>query len=429
VNAKNQINIDTIFSFSRRDAKIMMENMRCAISNALGGRPSPLKMFPSYIDIPDGSETGEFLSIDLGGTNLRVLSITLLGNGRFKIVKSKEVPIPFAVIKSTDASLFTFAAKALKEFIDSENISTNSTRKLGFTFSFPFEQNGISSGTLIKWTKGFMADCLIGMDVVQLLKKEMNSIGMSNIDVCALSNDTTSTLMAGAYRDQKCAMGIVLGTGTNACYRQRTNEIKNRGTFDISHTVINMEWGNFDAFPRNRYDRILDKASSNQGEQLMEKAVSGAYIGELARITISDLHKQKVINNAPPAHISAETVSSIYSNDKTDITTTKGILENAEMMVSSESDIKMIQTLCRAIIQRSSKIAATATASVMRWMLNNEKSDTSIAVTGGLYKSDGFRNEFESELYRLLKRRVDIINIKDASGIGGAISAATAVKS
>ncbi|MBM6385102.1 MAG: hypothetical protein JSY10_14115 [Paenibacillus sp.] len=37
-----------------------------------------------------GKEEGHFLALDLGGTNLRVVLVTLLGEGKFKTVSSKS---------------------------------------------------------------------------------------------------------------------------------------------------------------------------------------------------------------------------------------------------------------------------------------------------------------------------------------------------
>lgn len=36
--------------------------------------------------------------------------------------------------------------------------------------------------------------------------------------MCVLINDTVGSLMSTAYYDRKTAIGLVLGTGTNACY-------------------------------------------------------------------------------------------------------------------------------------------------------------------------------------------------------------------
>lgn len=55
--------------------------------------------------------------------------------------------------------LFDFIAAALAKFVDTEgddfHLPEGRQRELGFTFSFPVNQTSISSGTLIKWTKGF----------------------------------------------------------------------------------------------------------------------------------------------------------------------------------------------------------------------------------------------------------------------------------
>lgn len=55
--------------------------------------------------------------------------------------------------------LFDFIATTLKIFIEKEGsedvLPLGRTRELGFTFSFPIRQISVSSGVLIKWTKGF----------------------------------------------------------------------------------------------------------------------------------------------------------------------------------------------------------------------------------------------------------------------------------
>lgn len=48
---------------------------------------SSLRMLPSYIGLPTGKETGEYLALDFGGTNLRVVLIRLDGEGKFEVIK------------------------------------------------------------------------------------------------------------------------------------------------------------------------------------------------------------------------------------------------------------------------------------------------------------------------------------------------------
>ncbi|KAK5973864.1 Phosphotransferase, partial [Trichostrongylus colubriformis] len=52
-----------------------------------------LKMIPSYVRaIPNGTETGDYLALDLGGTNFRVLLIRLRGSEAEMVGKIYEIP-------------------------------------------------------------------------------------------------------------------------------------------------------------------------------------------------------------------------------------------------------------------------------------------------------------------------------------------------
>jgi hexokinase len=46
--------------------------------------------------------------------------------------------------------------------------------------------------------------------------------------VLALVNDTVGTLLASAYSDQNTRIGLILGTGSNACY---VEDLDNVGTW------------------------------------------------------------------------------------------------------------------------------------------------------------------------------------------------------
>ncbi|KAJ1356729.1 Hexokinase-1 [Parelaphostrongylus tenuis] len=51
-------------------------------------------MIPSFVrGIPNGSETGDFLALDLGGTNFRVLLIRLKGSEAEMKGKIYEIPV------------------------------------------------------------------------------------------------------------------------------------------------------------------------------------------------------------------------------------------------------------------------------------------------------------------------------------------------
>ena len=84
--------------------------------------------------------------------------------------------------------------------------------------------------------------------MVALLNQALDKRGDVKIDVCAILNDTTGCLMSCAWKDNRCRIGLILGTGTNACYLEDVKNIEtlNKGDFvEQDHMVVNTEWGAF----------------------------------------------------------------------------------------------------------------------------------------------------------------------------------------
>ena len=95
------------------------------------------------------------------------------------------------------------------------------------------------------------------------------------MNVLALVNDTVGTLMASACHDQNTRIGVILGTGSNACYVENLDNVKTwtGDKNDPKQVIINMEWGAFGDngclnFLRTEYDIEVDKMSLNTGHQL-----------------------------------------------------------------------------------------------------------------------------------------------------------------
>lgn len=116
-------------------------------------------------------EKGNFLALDLGGTNFRVLLITL--DGQKSDMKSKIYAIPQSLMLGTGTQLFDHIAQCLALFVKDLNLQ-NEILPLGFTFSFPLTQHGLTKGQLVRWTKGFNCSGVIGEDVVSLLEEAIN---------------------------------------------------------------------------------------------------------------------------------------------------------------------------------------------------------------------------------------------------------------
>lgn len=284
-----------------------------------------LSQIPTYVTrVPNGSEKGLYMAVDLGGTNFRVCSVRLNGDTTFSLTQRK-VKIPADLMTATDpADLFDFLALQIEEFLKEhhEDHYTNTIVRrehhvrqgddtkpveldedvdifnLGFTFSFPVLQHGINHGNLMRWTKGFDITAAVGQDVCALLQKQLTKRHLP-VRVAALVNDTVGTLMARSYTapgKTNTLLGAIFGTGTNGAYVERLDAIAKlfkdpsaAESFDKSAgiMVVNTEWGSFDnplaVLPNTQYDQAVDALTPNPGLQMFEKRVSGMFLGEIFR--------------------------------------------------------------------------------------------------------------------------------------------------
>ena len=176
-------------------------------------------------------------------------------------------------------NLFNFMADKLREFLVDHDLLGRS-HHLGFTFSFPTVQQSLASAQLATWTKGFLCDGVVGRDVVALLEKSIRRHPELQIKVSAILNDTTGCLIACAYKRPDCAIGVIIGTGTNASYVEdiRNVELYQGEVGSRREVVINTEWGALGNtgsldFIRTRHDHAVDSNSKNLGRQVYEKLI------------------------------------------------------------------------------------------------------------------------------------------------------------
>uniref|UniRef100_A0A2K6V4T4 hexokinase n=1 Tax=Saimiri boliviensis boliviensis TaxID=39432 RepID=A0A2K6V4T4_SAIBB len=256
-----------------------------------------VKMLPSFVrSTPDGTEHGDFLALDLGGTNFRVLLVKIRsGKKRTVEMHNKIYAIPIEIMQGTGEELFDHIVTCISDFLDYMGIK-GPRMPLGFTFSFPCQQTSLDAGILITWTKGFKATDCVGHDVVTLLRDAIKRREEFDLDVVAVVNDTVGTMMTCAYEEPTCEVGLIVGTGSNACYMEEMKNVE-MVDGDQGQMCINMEWGAFGDNGclddiRTNYDRLVDEYSLNAGKQRFEKMISGMYLGEIVRNILIDFTKK-----------------------------------------------------------------------------------------------------------------------------------------
>lgn len=398
-----------------------------------------IKCFVTYVqDLPNGQERGKFLALDLGGTNFRVLLIHLKGENDFEM-QSKIYAIPQHIMIGTGVQLFDHIAECLANFMKEQKVQKEKL-PLGFTFSFPLVQLGLTKGLLVRWTKGFNCEGVVGEDVVQLLKDAIARRGDIQIDVCGILNDTTGTLMSCAWKRHNCRVGLIVGTGSNACYVER---VENAELFDLpgntkEHVLINTEWGAFGEngaldFIRTEYDDDVDKHSINPGKQIQEKMISGMYMGELARLVIVKFTKMGLLFNGKGSDVLntrgqffTKYVSEIESDPEGDYSNCRMVLEELGLSHASDEDCANVRFICECVSTRAAHLVSAGIATLINKM---DESSVTVGVDGSVYRfHPRFHDLMYSKIRELVKGHIkfELMLSEDGSGRGAALVAAVA---
>ncbi|NWZ72822.1 HXK3 protein, partial [Acrocephalus arundinaceus] len=427
---------------SRSDLEKVQALMRQEMDQGLGKETNAnasVRMLPTYVShTPDGTERGDFLALDLGGTNFRVLVVHVTEEG---ISMASEIyVIPAAIMQGTGEALFDHIIDCIIDFQTKQNLVTD-TLPLGFTFSFPCKQMGLDKALLLTWTKGFSASGCVGQDVVQLLREAARRKQHLGMQVVALVNDTVGTMMACGYDDPKCEIGLIVGTGTNACYME---EMKNVGTVegDQGRMCINMEWG---AFGDNgcldhiftHFDKVVDETTINPGKQRFEKLISGMYLGEIVRqVLLVMTEKQLLFQGKLTPKLQTRDIfktkflSTIEVSNGLALRQIRAILSELEIDASFEDSV-LLREVCQTVSLRAAQLCAAGLAAVVEKMRENQGVDqlsVTVGVDGTLYK---LHPRFSDNLQKTLKDLAPNCNVsfllsEDGSGKGAALVAAVA---
>ncbi|XP_062070128.1 hexokinase HKDC1 isoform X1 [Lepus europaeus] len=402
-----------------------------------------VKMLPTFVRaIPDGSENGEFLALDLGGSKFRVLKVQVSAEGKRNVqMESQFYPTPNEITRGNGSELFEYVADCLADFMKTKELM-HKKLPLGFTFSFPCRQTKLEEGVLLSWTKKFKARGVQDTDVVsrltQAVKKHKQDM---DVDILALVNDTVGTMMTCAYDDPYCEVGVIIGTGTNACYMEDMSNI-DLVEGDEGRMCINTEWGAFGDDGalediRTEFDRELDLGSLNPGKQLFEKMISGLYLGELVRLILLKMAKTGLL-------FGGQKSSALHTKGKIETQHVaamerykEGLANTREILVDlglepSEADCIAVQHVCTIVSFRSANLCAAALAAILTRLRENKRLTrlrTTVGMDGTLYK---IHPQYPKRLHKVVRKLVpncDVRFLLSESGSTKGAAMVTAVAS
>lgn len=458
--AKEIVRLDTEFWIPTERLNLIIDYFIKELERGAvdGTDPLGIPMNAAWVlEYPTGEEKGDFLALDFGGTNLRVVMVHLLGGGQIE-TEQNFYKLPHGIREVQDRNvLFDFMAECLGQFLvelHPNGIPEGKTFPLGFTFSYPATQSKIDSGVLQRWTKGFNIPGVEGEDVAILL---MDTIKARNLPITltALINDTCGTLVASRYTDPKTEMGCIFGTGLNGSYYERVSNMKKldgKLADDIKPTdplLVNCEYGSFDnahkVLPRTSYDLYIDTNSPRPGQQTYEKMTAGYYLGELMRLVLLEQYEKGQLFK----HISEETLqlfqthhyldasfaSFLESDETTDLDECKKhFADNLKYYEASYEECFFARKIASFIGTRTARLSICGITAACKKM---NYTDCHIAADGSVYMkyshfperaAQGLSDVYGWDGIDMEDHPIKIVKAHDGSGVGAAVIAALAHK-
>ncbi|KIX92478.1 uncharacterized protein Z520_11798 [Fonsecaea multimorphosa CBS 102226] len=419
---------------------------------------------------PTGRETGTYLTLDLGGTNLRVCLITLTGTPGGSDITQEKYQLPKEIKTGTADDLFEHIADRLGDFVEkhveTEKVNGDGGKvPLGFTFSYPATQDRIDHGILQTWTKGWDVKGVEGNDVAEMLKRAIEKRDLP-VNLVALVNDTTGALIASAYNDPQTIIGAIFGTGCNAAYMERAARIPklsptSNGTTGATETekqgaddslmAINCEYGAFDnshsILPRTRYDELIDEQSPRPGEQTFEKMSAGLYLGEIFRQILVDLYERGLVLQDPKLDdkqkellhtayaIDTEFLSNLENDSSPSLSSSTRAFESTlSNLHPSPPELVFFQSLAKLIAIRGARLCACGVSAICRRIGTRKghvAADGSVAI-----KHPRFKERWEVAVREILDMKmgakaagggegglegIELTSAEDGSGVGAAV--------
>ena len=196
-----------------------------------------------------------FQTLVVGGTVFKN-ALVKKTNNQINFIKQKNSPLP---IFDTKNDFLAFFVRQIDPRV----------KIVGLNFAYhlqPLLRNGLLDGKFITPTKENRFSGLINKLVGQELENYVLEKIKRRVRV-AVANDTICLLLSTPPSLTRCLLAAgVVGAGTNFAF------------YLDQKTIVNLESGNFDKFTQTESGKIIDKNSTNPGQQLFEKEVSGAYL-------------------------------------------------------------------------------------------------------------------------------------------------------
>ncbi|PHH55159.1 Hexokinase-1 [Ceratocystis fimbriata CBS 114723] len=377
-----------------------------------------INMLPSYsYRLPSGAEAGRYLAVDVGGSNLRIALIELLGCGCSRttpidgvaasaaaapggdvtrILAMKSFPVSDSVRGLVGMAFFEWMAAHIAETLRETGLAPESTPALNngpsalasmtplplsLAWSFPIDQTSLGDGRLLDMGKGLKAvNGLMGQNIGDVIKKACAAHGLS-VELRTILNDSTACLLSQSYTHLTTRMGLILGTGTNiaaflpvgAVARHKFGHRPPAWWDAAAQVIVNTEVSMVGKglLPATKWDARLKAAHEKPDFQPLEQMASGMYLGEICRLVLLDaISETGLLGGLVPESLKqgyslkTETLACIESDPSPTLETSIALWKSQHPSPygyePTAADLGAIRRIASAIARRSSSLIATS---------------------------------------------------------------------
>lgn len=386
------------------------------MQQALKEKVSTLPMLPTYLradaDIPKYRKVAV---IDAGGTNFRTALVSFSDEGPV-IEKLERHDMPGVKEPADWSEFISHTAKCVLPLMDE-------AEAIGFSFSYAADITPEKDGRVIEITKQVeilnASGKLLGADLMAELKR----LGAPEKNIIVI-NDTPATLLGGTAMLKKSnysgLIGLVVGTGANACCMIEENRIEKMGFTGRDRMMLNLESGYYCGFPQGDFDIEMDNNLPDKGNGIAEKMSSGRYLGEVCLYTLKAAAREGVFSKkAADFFLGLD----VLETPTADIWGT-GKLPKAVIGEDAVNSVYIINE----VFNTSARIIACTLCGILMLTGDGENKPVCIAVDGSLYnKSKLFKPALFDYMAiyagEIMGRKFEFVTASEATILGTAAGA------
>lgn len=286
------------------------EQFALKTNEGLSAENGELQCIPTFISANRQPSDGKAYVLDLGGSNVRA-GVVAVKDGKGTVIKQSEtVKMPWMRSEPFDkAQYLKIQADILR------SVAVDETLPLGYCFSYPTSSMPGGDAILKQWTKDIdvpeTVGKYVGETLLDYIRRQSNSLACRSVTVI---NDTIACLLSGLGQPSSdLTIGLIVGTGFNIATlfpSARVSKLADTTNTDIT-IPINLEAGRFLMPEPTEWDKSVSAQWHETDPPIIEKAVSGAYLGRLLKTIYPEcdldpelgaINLVNILNNTHPGY-------------------------------------------------------------------------------------------------------------------------------